>query len=67
MRAAAGAVECPAAALLWRGSLLPLGRAAAPKISHWPNAGMAMQHRAIALQSSGSKLPRHRERSQEMA
>ncbi|RKS28204.1 hypothetical protein BJ917_1074 [Pseudomonas sp. WPR_5_2] len=32
---------------LWRGSLLPLGRAAAPK-------------KKPATQSSGSKLPRHK-------
>ncbi|NTZ97609.1 hypothetical protein FCH79_20320 [Pseudomonas koreensis] len=34
---------------LWRGSLLPLGREAAPK-------------NGTATQSSGSKLPRHRVR-----
>ncbi|CAI8771290.1 hypothetical protein EMIT0215P_160093 [Pseudomonas serboccidentalis] len=34
---------------LWRGSLLPLGRLAAPVFEEGP-----------AAQSSGSKLPRHR-------
>ncbi|MVV47588.1 hypothetical protein EJA72_04885 [Pseudomonas sp. PB120] len=36
---------------LWRGSLLPLGREAAPK-------------RRTASQSSGSELPRHKSRLQ---
>ncbi|KAB0496260.1 hypothetical protein EIY72_11505 [Pseudomonas vancouverensis] len=36
---------------LWRGSLLPLGREAAPLLS---------EDNGTAAQSSGSKLPRHR-------
>ncbi|KAB0515483.1 hypothetical protein F7R05_07475 [Pseudomonas koreensis] len=46
--------------LLWRGSLLPLGCAAAPNLS----VTVCLRHRvsrfATAAQSSGSKLPRHR-------
>ncbi|BBH35711.1 hypothetical protein PBDP_5248 [Pseudomonas sp. St290] len=40
-------MECPAAVNLWRGSLLPLGRAAALCLG-------------AAAQPSGSKLPRHK-------
>ncbi|MGF6331467.1 hypothetical protein ABH909_004345 [Pseudomonas sp. BS3782 TE3695] len=36
---------------LWRGSLLPLGREAAPLIT---------KKRGTASQSNGSKLPRHK-------
>ncbi|TPG78545.1 hypothetical protein EAH78_13385 [Pseudomonas arsenicoxydans] len=38
-------------AVLWRGSLLPLGREAAPIFT---------QKEGPAAQSSGSKLPRHK-------
>ncbi len=46
--------------LLWRGSLLPLGGAAAPK----PDAAVQQVNPAnqfaTAAQPSGSKLPRHK-------
>ncbi|PMY53384.1 hypothetical protein C1X69_03025 [Pseudomonas sp. FW305-67] len=42
--------------MLWRGSLLPLGREAALKL---PNAPHSLEL-TTAAQPNGSKLPRHR-------
>ncbi|TNB86377.1 hypothetical protein FHJ31_09210 [Pseudomonas sp. Fig-3] len=44
---------------LWRGSLLPLGGAAAPGFF---NLGILLSHASVAsaAQPSGSKLPRHK-------
>ncbi|KAB0516436.1 hypothetical protein F7R05_02840 [Pseudomonas koreensis] len=45
---------------LWRGSLLPLGCAAAPIPAHNPVRQTAPSALTTATQPSGSKLPRHR-------
>ncbi|MBA1378495.1 hypothetical protein FHK92_11820 [Pseudomonas brassicacearum subsp. neoaurantiaca] len=42
---------------LWRGSLLPLGREAAPKFG--PHLNAWADDFGAAAQPSGSKLPRH--------
>ncbi|PMU09298.1 hypothetical protein C1Y11_17175 [Pseudomonas sp. FW305-20] len=45
---------------MWRGSLLPLGRAAAPKPYAAFLHAYRIQRYATASQPSGSKLPRHK-------
>ncbi|MVV48144.1 hypothetical protein EJA72_07795 [Pseudomonas sp. PB120] len=45
---------------MWRGSLLPLGRAAAPQFISSSVRHTAFARMTTASQPSGSKLPRHK-------
>ncbi|KAB0500426.1 hypothetical protein EIY72_00205 [Pseudomonas vancouverensis] len=50
----------PCAALLWRGSLLPLGCAAAPHPFTEFLQAECIRRFTTAAQPNGSKLPRHK-------
>ncbi|AWM89712.1 hypothetical protein DJ564_02280 [Pseudomonas sp. 31-12] len=53
------AVELAAGILLWRGSLLPLGREVAQKTANPIYRSDWVARFAAAAQPNGSKLPRH--------